>query len=150
MSTLIKLQDQRMLYKKEGRAKLATLLSTVLGDFQNKITREKAGDQETEIQGVLRYFLKNIREFKLNLEKTELGKEDPRYLDLVEEESAIEALLPQQLSEDQLKAAMVELVKELSLGAKDKGKLMGALKQKHAGLYDGAMAAKLSDSVLQQ
>lgn len=149
MSTLEKLQAMRLQFKKEGNGKLATLLSTVLGDFQNKMSRPDASDEESTLLAVLRYFQKNVKEFKGNLESIKGGTEDPRYADLVAEEGVLADLLPTQLSEDQLKAALEALRGELSLqGAKDKGKLMSALKEKHGGLYDGKLAAQLSTTVL--
>jgi len=149
MSTLQKLQAARLQFKKEGNTKLATLLSTVLGDFQNKMSRPDAGDEESALLSVLRYFQKNVKEFKTNLESMPQGTADPRYADLVEEEKVLASLLPAQLTEDQLKAALEALRDSLALqGAKDKGKLMSALKEQHAGLYDGKMAAQLSSVVL--
>ncbi len=144
MSTLNALQSQRLAFKKEGNTKLATLLSTVLGDFQNRMSREKAGDEEAEIQAVLRYFLKNIKDFKSSLETTQAGKEDPRYQDLVAEQAAIENLLPKQLTEAELSALIDSLIATHGLsGSKDKGKAMAALKDSHAGLYDGKTASQI-------
>jgi uncharacterized protein len=149
MSTLEKLQAMRLQFKKDGNSKMATLLSTVLGDFQNKMSRPDASDEETTLLAVLRYFQKNVKEFKGNLESTASGKGDPRYADLLAEEKVLADLLPAQLSEDQLRIALEALRDSLSLqGAKNKGKLMSALKEKHGGLYDGKLAAQLSSVVL--
>ncbi|WOF82101.1 GatB/YqeY domain-containing protein (plasmid) [Pseudomonas sp. FeN3W] len=148
MSTLKTLQDQRLQFKKEGEAKLATLLSTVLGDYQNRMSRGNAGEPEAELQAVLRYFLKNIKEFKANLEKIPGEIESERYKDLLAEEIVIEQLLPELLSEDDLRSLISTMISDQNLGPKDKGKVMSALKAAHAGRYDGKQASQLVTEML--
>jgi len=62
----------------------------------------------------------------------------------LEEKKAIEAYLPQQLSDDDLKGIIDEVVKTLGVsGAQAMGQVIGSVKQKTAGSADGARIATL-------
>jgi hypothetical protein len=61
-----------------------------------------------------------------------------------EEIAIISSFLPQQLSEDEIKAAVAEAVKETgAAGMKDMGRVMAALKQRYTGKMDFAKAGGL-------
>ncbi len=61
-----------------------------------------------------------------------------------EEIAIISGYLPKQMSEDEMKAAIAQAIKETgAAGMKDMGKVIGALKAKHAGRMDFAKASGL-------
>jgi len=61
-----------------------------------------------------------------------------------EEIAIISSFLPQQLSEDEIKAAVAEAVKETgAAGMKDMGRVMAALKKRYTGKMDFAKAGGL-------
>ncbi|UTD27894.1 GatB/YqeY domain-containing protein [Bradyrhizobium sp. WD16] len=61
----------------------------------------------------------------------------------------ISAYLPQQLSEDEVKAAIAALIAETgAAGIKDMGKVIGGLKAKYAGKMDFAKASALVKAAL--
>jgi uncharacterized protein YqeY len=61
----------------------------------------------------------------------------------------IQAFLPQQMSEDDAKAAIAQVIKETGAqGMKDMGKVMAALKQDYAGKMDFGKASGLVKSLL--
>jgi uncharacterized protein len=61
----------------------------------------------------------------------------------------IKTFLPQQMSEAEAKAAIAEVIKETGAqGMKDMGKVMAALKQRHAGKMDFGKASGLVKSLL--
>src|SRR5207245_925827 len=61
-----------------------------------------------------------------------------------EEIAIITAYLPQQMSEDEVKAAIALAVQDVgAAGMKDMGKVIGALKSKYAGRMDFAKASAL-------
>lgn len=63
--------------------------------------------------------------------------------------SVIEAYLPQQMSEDEAKAAIAAIIKETgAAGPKDMGKVMAALKAKYAGQMDFGKASALTKDLL--
>ena len=73
--------------------------------------------------------------------------------DLVAAEQAeidiIQAFLPKQMSEDEVKAAIQAIVTETGASSiKDMGKVMGALKAKYAGQMDMGKASALIKAVL--
>jgi hypothetical protein len=66
-----------------------------------------------------------------------------------EEIAIISAYLPQQMSEDEVKAAIAALIAETgAAGIKDMGKVIGALKAKYAGQMDFGKASGLVKAAL--
>ena len=66
-----------------------------------------------------------------------------------EEIAIISAYLPKQMSEDETKAAIADAIKETGAsGMKDMGKVIGALKAKHAGKMDFSKASALVKAML--
>ena len=66
-----------------------------------------------------------------------------------EEIAIISAYLPKQMSEDEMKAAIAEAVRETGAASvKDMGKVVGALKGKYAGKMDFAKASALVKAAL--
>jgi uncharacterized protein YqeY len=56
----------------------------------------------------------------------------------------IERFLPKQLSEAELEAAVAAVIAEIGAqGMKDMGRVMAALKERHAGQMDGAKASQI-------
>jgi uncharacterized protein YqeY len=107
------------------------------------------GDQQIgddEILNLLQNLIKSRRE------SVELYKQGSRQ-DLVDKEEAeiavIEQFLPKQMSEEETKAAVRELVASLGASSvKDMGKVMGALKSKYAGQLDITKASVIVKQVL--
>ena len=61
----------------------------------------------------------------------------------------IKEFLPQQMSEAEAKAAIAEVIKETgAAGMKDMGKVMAALKERHAGKMDFGKASGLVKGLL--
>ncbi len=85
------------------------------------------------------------RELKKRKEELEFAEKSGRS-ELLEqnkiETEVIEALLPQQLSVDQLSALLAGFKEELQ--AKNMGIVMKALQEKYAGQYDGKTASELA------
>jgi uncharacterized protein YqeY len=101
---------------------------------------------EDEILNLLQSLIKSRRE------SVELYKQGGRP-DLVSKEEAeialIEKFLPQQLSEDETKAAIREIVASAGASSvKDMGKVMAALKTQYAGRLDMTKASGLVKQIL--
>ena len=107
------------------------------------------GDQQIgdeEILNLLQSLIKSRRE------SAELYKQGSRQ-DLAGKEEAeiavIEQFLPKQMSDEETKAAVRELVASLGASSvKDMGKVMGALKSKYAGQLDITKASVIVKQVL--
>jgi len=67
-----------------------------------------------------------------------------------EEIAIIASYLPKQMSEDEAKAAIAAVIKETgAAGMKDMGRVMAALKERHAGKMDFGKASGLVKGMLQ-
>jgi uncharacterized protein len=105
---------------------------------------EPAGD--AEIAQILARMIKQRRDSIEAYEKagrTELAQNEK------DEIALIEAFLPQQMDEAQARAAVAAAIAEASAqGLKDMGKVMGVLKQRHAGQMDFGKASALVRELL--
>jgi uncharacterized protein len=107
------------------------------------------GDQQIsddEVLNLLQGLIKSRRE------SIDLYKQGGRQ-DLVDKEAGeiaiIEQFLPKQMSEDETRAAVRELVSSLGASSvKDMGKVMGALKSSYAGQLDMTKASAIVKEVL--
>ena len=104
----------------------------------------EVGDQE--LTAILQKMVKQRRESIATYEKA--GRQD-----LADQEKAeiavIEGYLPKQMSEDEAKAAVAALIKELgAAGPKDMGRVMGALKERFAGQMDFGRASGVVKELL--
>ena len=107
------------------------------------------GDQQIHDDEVLNLLQSLI---KSRLESIELYKQGGRQ-DLVDKEAAeiavIKHFLPKQMSEEETRAAIRELVDSLAATSlKDMGKVMAALKSKYAGQLDMTKASAAVKDVL--
>ncbi|MFA5901385.1 MAG: GatB/YqeY domain-containing protein [Hyphomicrobium sp.] len=101
---------------------------------------------DTDILSVLAKMVKQRRD---SIEQFNAGGR-PELADKEQAEIAvIEAYLPQQMSEDEAKAAIVAIIKETgAAGPKEMGKVMAALKAKYAGQMDFGKASALTKDLL--
>ncbi|MGI9388326.1 MAG: GatB/YqeY domain-containing protein [Methyloligellaceae bacterium] len=101
----------------------------------------KDGVTDTEILEIMAKMIKQRRESVTTYE--EAGR-----LELAQQEqdeiAIIEGFLPKQLSDDETKSAVDEIVRELECsGLKDMGRAMGALKERYTGQMDFSKASKM-------
>jgi uncharacterized protein len=101
---------------------------------------------DAEITAILQKMLKQRRESTETYEKANRR-------DLADKEKAeiaiIEEFLPKQMDEAATRAAVAALIAELGAsGAKDMGKVMGALKQRYAGQMDVGRASAIVKELL--
>jgi len=136
--------------KAKDEAKTTTLRTVNAAIKQKDIDVARArGEQlisEEEVLNLLQSLIKSRRE------SIELYKQGERQ-DLVDKESAeitiIEQFLPKQMSDDETRAAIRELVASLGASSvKDMGKVMAALKSKYAGQLDMTKASAAVKDVL--
>lgn len=116
------------------------LMRTLLGEIELRTKAQNPARDLTddEVLGVVRKFIKGAKE-TLGLVKDEAAIEAAK-----REIACLEAYLPKQMSEDELKAVIQPLVDE----GKNMGQIMGALKAGHAGLYEGRTASNLAKVML--
>ena len=101
----------------------------------------KDGIPEEEILGLLQSMVKQRRDSIALYEKggrMELAQQE------AEEIAIIEEYLPQQMSDDDIAAAIDAVIEDAGAATlKDMGKVMAGLKEKHAGSMDFSMASAM-------
>ena len=105
-----------------------------------------AGIPDPEIQRMLQGMVKQRRE---SIAMYRQGNR-PELAQQEEEEIAIiESFLPQQMSDDEIAAAAKAAIAETAAaGVKDMGKVMSALRERHAGVIDMARAGAVVKQLL--
>lgn len=111
------------------------------------VGKKETGLSEQEVVVLLQ------KEAKKRQESAELytkGNAADRAAKELAEKTIIEQYLPAQMSEDEIRAAIDEVMAEIDPGDKQQmGKIIGAVKQKTAGAADGAVIARLVREKLQ-
>ena len=101
----------------------------------------KDGIPEEEILGLLQSMIKQRRDSIALYEKggrMELAQQEAEEIAIVEE------YLPQQMSDDDIAAAIDAVIEDAGAATlKDMGKVMAGLKEKHAGSMDFSMASAM-------
>jgi uncharacterized protein YqeY len=114
-------------------------------DEQGQATgRDRIADQD--ILALLQKMIKQRRE-SIDIYR-KAGRDDLADQE-AEEIAVIEAYLPQQMDEDEMRAAVAGLVAELNAkGLKDMGRVMAALKERYTGTMDfGKASAMLKEAL---
>lgn len=143
----------------------AKLLTTLLGEV--KQVADAAAEKEprgadgavikrdptdAEVVATVSKFLKNNRELREELAKDDAKNPESakNYLADVEamvEKEILERYQPKQLTADEIEFILTGALHRVNL-QKNKGALMGFLKQNHAGTYDGKIASQVVDKIL--
>jgi uncharacterized protein YqeY len=132
--------------KQAMRAKDARTLSTVrmilAGVKERDVAARGSGNQEgiadPEILRLLQGMIKQRRE---SIALYRQGKRPELAQQEEDEIAVIESFLPQQMNDDQMAAAAKAAIAETgAAGVKDMGRVMGVLRERHAGVMDMARA----------
>lgn len=142
MASLMEILKRDQLQARKDRdTVMSGLLTTLISDAA--MIGKNDGNRETTDLEVIRI----IKKFMANIDDTLKIREDEK---LVHEKAILEAYLPQQLSEDDMRAAIsiayIELMKPRMgepLTMKDMGRIMKLLQEKYAGRLDGKVASQL-------
>ena len=136
------------------RAKDTRTLSTVRlimaalkdRDIAARGTGNSEGIAESEIQRMLQGMVKQRRE---SIELYQKGNRPELAQQESEEIAVIESFLPQQMDDAGIEAAAKAAIAESgAVGIKDMGKVMGALRERHAGVIDLAHAGAIVKRLL--
>jgi uncharacterized protein YqeY len=140
MSLIDKVKADQLAARKARDTVAASLLTTLLGEvttLAKNAGREHPTDEE--VSATIRKFLKSNTELQSHLIDVALLATAKL------EAMLLTAFLPKQMSEDELRVAVKAIVAD---GAANVGAVMGQLKAKHAGLYDGKTASAIIKEVL--
>jgi len=144
------LKETMQAMKDAMRAKDAETLAAIRA-IRAAITNEQIelGVEELDEKDSIRVLQRLAKQRK---DSAAIYKEQDR-TDLVETELAqlkvIESYLPEQLSEDEVRKIVQEIIDELGAeGMKDMGRVMGAANERLAGQADGKTIASITKSIL--
>ena len=138
-------EELKMAIRSQDKTRMATLrlISAAIKDrdIQARGTGKDDAPTEADLQALL---MKMVKQRKESAEVYEKGNRP----DLAAQERAeiaiIEEFLPRQMSEEEIAAAVEEVIAETDAQSlKDMGRVMGALKEKYAGQMDMAKASRL-------
>ncbi len=134
LKTALKAQDKRRL------STLRLILAAIKDrDIAARSEDRNEGVSDEEILSILQKMVKQRKESSTMYE--EAGR-----LELAEQEreeiAIIDEYLPKQMSDDEVRTATQELVKDIeAAGLKDMGRTMAALKERYAGVMDFKVAS---------
>ncbi len=133
-------------------ARAVSTLRMILSSLKNRdiAARDKGnmtGVDDAEIAQMLQGMVKQRRE---SMALYEQGKRPELAAQEAEEIAIIETFLPKQLSDAELDQAVAAAIAATgAAGAKDMGRVMAALREKHAGQMDFAKASAAAKRLLQ-
>ena len=141
LKTSMKEKDQRTI--STVRMVLAKLKER---DIEARGKGNQGGIPDTEIQQMLQGMVKQRRE---SIELYEKGGRKELADQEREEIDVIERFLPQQMGEAETEAAIRAVIAETgAAGPKDMGRVMAALKERHAGSMDFSKASPIAKRLL--
>lgn len=126
------LKQDMMQARKNKESDKATWLSALIGELQ------RGGKDFTDAQ-ILALIKKHVETLKDNL------KVSPEHTATANEIAFLQAYLPQQMTEAEIRAAIQKAIDE---GATNMKLIMGALQGQYSGLYDGRLASGIAKELL--
>ena len=132
---------QSMLARDELKTSTLRMVISALGYYE--IEKGGAGYEATE-EDVQLILQKQVKQRKDSIEQFKAGGRDELAEKETKELQILEAYLPQQMGEDEVRKLVDEAVTATgATGASDMGKVMGALMPKVKGKADGSLVSKL-------
>lgn len=144
MSLISLIKQNQVSARKTKDVVAAQLLTTLIGEAE--MIGKNAGNREvtdSEVVALTKKFISNLNE-TLKV----LAPNDVRVPDLMCELEILEQYLPQQMTDLEIKEAVGNIKNEIGAGPKDMGKVMGLLKARYDGKYDGKAASAIVKTVL--
>lgn len=143
-----KLTDDMKSALKAGEKERLGTIRLVISEIK-KADVATATSKELDDAGIAALMGKMLKQRRDSVEQFEKGGRQDLAAKEKAEIAVIEAYLPKQMSDDDARAAISALIKEIgAAGPKDMGKVMGALKTKFAGQMDFAKANGLVKDLL--
>ncbi len=135
--------------KQKEKVKLSTLRLIMAAIKDRDIAIRAEGKEAVSDEQILEIMSKMVKQRR---ESIKIYEEAGRLQLAQQEQSEIDVIsgfMPEQMSDDEIKAACETIIKELGVsGLKDMGKTMGALKGKYAGSMDFGKAGKFVKELL--
>lgn len=145
MSLLAQIKQDQLAARKAKETAKAALLTTLIGEVE--MVGKNDGNREVtdvEVVAMVKKFLKNVNETLKALG----GIEGGIAMQYMAESQILESYLPKQFSQEQLEQILDSIKVEISAGPKDMGKMLGLLKNRFDGQYDGRLASTVAKSLI--
>jgi len=143
MTLFAQIKSDQLTARKAKQALAATLLTTLIGELT--AIGKNDGDREVTDADVVKLVKKFLDGINESIKYMETAKNDKALTMLRGEAAILAPYLPQQMDEAKLTEVLAELVTETGPNL---GKLMGLLKARYAGQYDGGMASTIAKKVI--
>jgi uncharacterized protein YqeY len=139
------IKNDQLSARKMRDTQKAVLLTTLYSEAA--IIGKNDGNRDStdeEVQKVVKKFINNARDVMNNLDDS-----DNRYDAAKYEVEVLEQYLPQQISDEELREAIVDLIETNNVQSmKDMGFIMTELKAYYPGQFDGSTASKIVRELL--
>lgn len=138
-----RIADETKAAMKSGdKARLSTLRMVASAIKNAEIEARTSGKGEVTDETLLPLLQKLVKQRQESAELYDKGARPELAANERAEIAVIQSFLPQQMSEDEVRAAIAAAIKEAgATSARDMGKVMAALKTKYAGKMDFAKAS---------
>lgn len=134
--------------KAGDKARLSTL-RLVSSAIKNADIEARAAGREVSDEAIMALLQKLVKQRQESAALYEKGSRPELAAQERAEIAVIQAFLPQQMGEEEMRAAVAEAVSETGAASlKDMGKVMAALKARHAGSMDFARAGAIVKALL--
>jgi uncharacterized protein YqeY len=139
-------QEMKMALKNKDKQKLSTIRMLKSAIKKEEIDKKRPLNDDEIISVIMR----EVKQRKDSLAEYKAAGRD----DLVEKEQAeidiLSAYLPEQMSEEELKALVQQVIEEVGAGSKaDMGKVMSAIMPKVKGRAEGRLVNRMVQEALQ-
>ena len=139
MTILQTIKNDQLTARKNRDVIQASILTTLIGEAS--MVGKNNGNRETtdlEVIAVIKKFINNINE-SLSVKDSDI---------LRTERNILNAYVPQQMSDLDLKEYITGIISAMRLSSKDAGIVMKELKATQEGLYDGKRAIQITKELL--
>jgi Uncharacterized conserved protein len=139
-------EDMKLAMRAQDKFKLSTI-RMVRAAVKNQEIDLRRPLEDSEVLDIL---TREVKQRKDSLQEFQKAGRDDLATDLAAEIDIIAQYLPQQLTEEEIKAIVMQTIQETGASSKaDMGKLMGALMPKVKGRADGKLINQLVQQFLQ-
>ncbi len=143
--------DLKEAMRSRDAIRLRTVRSLRAAIMTKEIDLRSGGKGEIPEEDAIAVIQKQAKQRRDSIEQYELaGRDDLKQIE-VEELQIIKDYLPEQLSEDDVRNAVVAIVRETAAdGMKDMGRVMGAAMQQLRGKADGKLVQQIVREILSE
>ena len=141
--------ELKVAMKAKDQRRVGTLRLILAALKDREIAARSHGDEGLRDEDVLEMLAKMVRQRRESIDMYDKAGRDDLAAQEQAEIAVIEEFLPRQLSDAEIEHAVADVLAEVEAKSlKDMGKIMAALKARHAGVMDMAKASRLVKSAL--